>query len=280
MNRLYTILFTMLLIGTVQVNAFQPLPSVQEEKSPSVVNFHANEAPEDEEVLEIDALNLGPQNHENNDDGDDEVGAIFHNLPSPATQANLISDIIPPLLSLPPIQEEITPSPPSVAGQHSRSRSLYSPSFRASTPSAGSIANREDSSPRPATPTTLGVLRELSPLSSTPVMQSINRLIWQAIQTNTLDTPDAQGRTKLHSAIRAYNLYAIDKLLEAGARTDIPDSDGKTALDLATSAEGDQILAIFTAHNRITPQPSPSPLPPLSLSSSSSSSSAPDTGGK
>lgn len=48
-----------------------------------------------------------------------------------------------------------------------------------------------------------------------------------------VDHKDTQGNTALHHAILQNNINAIEQLEKAGARFDIPNNEGKTALDLA-----------------------------------------------
>jgi ankyrin repeat protein len=53
---------------------------------------------------------------------------------------------------------------------------------------------------------------------------------------------DTNGRTPLHIAAAANNLYAAKLLLESGAMVMVEDADGKTPLDLAASDEMVELL--------------------------------------
>jgi ankyrin repeat protein len=68
----------------------------------------------------------------------------------------------------------------------------------------------------------------------------IQRLIAYGIGVNTQFSPD--NSTALHFAVARKRYRSIAALLQAGAKTDIPDSREMTALDVAVKLKDDRIV--------------------------------------
>ncbi|MEH1945090.1 MAG: ankyrin repeat domain-containing protein [Nostoc sp.] len=84
----------------------------------------------------------------------------------------------------------------------------------------------------------------------------VKMLIVGGANINALMQPDEQSifvrgrnivcKTALHLAVEAENIQAIKMLLEAGANVNIPDSEGKTPLDIAIEKNLTEIVELIT----------------------------------
>jgi ankyrin repeat protein len=60
-----------------------------------------------------------------------------------------------------------------------------------------------------------------------------------------IDAKDHDGNTPLHIAVKAEGIVIIKLLLDKGAQQDIPNKEGKTALDLAATSTDGEIKKLF-----------------------------------